>query len=70
MMLFEIYTFIATLDASFGDKEIGQRKRAFLGPNVLSRNDLLQVWGRYPEIAEGKLACHVLPHHALLIDII
>ncbi|KAF5560444.1 hypothetical protein FPHYL_6648 [Fusarium phyllophilum] len=53
MMLFQVYSFIVTLDTSFSGKEIGQRKRAFLGPNGLSSNDLFQVWGKYPEIAEA-----------------
>jgi hypothetical protein len=54
MMLFLLYNFIATLDTSFCGTDLGKRKRAFLGLNGLSSNDFLQVWGKYPEIAEGK----------------
>ncbi|KAH7219842.1 hypothetical protein BKA60DRAFT_596172 [Fusarium oxysporum] len=53
MMLFLLYNFIATLDTSFCGTDLGKRKRAFLGLNGLSSNDLLQVWGKYPEIAEA-----------------
>ncbi|KAJ4113667.1 hypothetical protein NW765_011273 [Fusarium oxysporum] len=53
MMLFLLYNFIATLDTSFCGTDLGKRKRAFLGLNGLSSNDFLQVWGKYPEIAEA-----------------
>ncbi|KAH7196042.1 hypothetical protein DER44DRAFT_673560 [Fusarium oxysporum] len=53
MVFFLLYNFIATLDTSFCCIDIRKHRTVvFLGSKPLSDDDLLQVWGKHPEIVE------------------
>jgi hypothetical protein len=55
MVFFLLYNFIATLDTSFCCIDICKHRTVvFLGSKTLSDDDLLQVWGKHPEIVEGE----------------